>query len=104
MCSCVQGQASDIAIHAEEFIKLKSLLNKLLAHHTGQPVETIGRRGHIVSFPYHTPGEGHIELEPEDVSFQRAMGPEDVSLLNRCPHSMVHLMCPYIGVFMLELG
>jgi ATP-dependent Clp protease protease subunit len=35
------GQASDIAIHAEEFIKLKSLLNKLLALHTGQPVETI---------------------------------------------------------------
>lgn len=38
------GQASDIAIHAEEFIKLKSLLNKLLAQHTGQPVEMIGRK------------------------------------------------------------
>ena len=45
MLCCLQGQASDIAIHAEEFIKLKSLLNRLLAQHTGQPVETIGGCG-----------------------------------------------------------
>ena len=38
----IQGQASDIAIHAEEFIKLKSLLNTLLAQHTGQSLDTIG--------------------------------------------------------------
>ena len=38
----MQGQASDIAIHAEEFIKLKALLNRLLAQHTGQSVEIIG--------------------------------------------------------------
>ncbi|CAI8030481.1 ATP-dependent Clp protease proteolytic subunit, mitochondrial [Geodia barretti] len=44
------GQASDIAIHAEEFIKLKSLLNRLLAQHTGQPVDTIGGCGLWVSF------------------------------------------------------
>ena len=61
VCSCVQGQASDIAIHAEEIIKLKSLLNKLLAQHTGQPVEMIGRWGHIVSFQ-NPPGVGHLEL------------------------------------------
>ncbi len=39
----VQGQASDIAIHAEETLKIRTRLNKILAHHTGQPEETIGK-------------------------------------------------------------
>lgn len=36
-----QGQASDIAIHAQEILKIKDRLNQLLAHHTGQPIEQI---------------------------------------------------------------
>lgn len=36
-----QGQASDIAIHAQEILKIKDRLNQLLAHHTGQPLERI---------------------------------------------------------------
>jgi ATP-dependent Clp protease protease subunit len=36
-----QGQASDIAIHAQEIIKIKNRLNELLAFHTGQPLERI---------------------------------------------------------------
>ncbi len=36
-----QGQASDIEIHAKEVLKTKDNLNKLLAHHTGQPLKTI---------------------------------------------------------------
>ncbi len=39
----VQGQASDIAIHAEETLKIKARLNKILAHHTGQTEETISK-------------------------------------------------------------
>ena len=39
----VQGQASDIAIHAEETLKIRKRLNQILAHHTGQPEEVIGR-------------------------------------------------------------
>lgn len=39
----VQGQASDIAIHAEETLKIRTRLNKILAHHTGQPEETIAK-------------------------------------------------------------
>ena len=39
----VQGQASDIAIHAEETLKIRDRLNKILAHHTGQPDETIAK-------------------------------------------------------------
>jgi ATP-dependent Clp protease protease subunit len=36
-----QGQASDIDIHAKEALKLKDKLNNVMAHHTGQTVETI---------------------------------------------------------------
>jgi ATP-dependent Clp protease protease subunit len=38
-----RGQASDVEIHAREILYLKQRLNKLLAHHTGQSVETIER-------------------------------------------------------------
>ncbi|MBZ0095608.1 MAG: ATP-dependent Clp endopeptidase proteolytic subunit ClpP [Sulfuricella sp.] len=36
-----QGQASDIEIHAREILYLRQRLNTMLAHHTGQSVETI---------------------------------------------------------------
>jgi len=36
-----QGQASDIQIHAQEILTIKQKLNKLLAEHTGQPLDTI---------------------------------------------------------------
>jgi ATP-dependent Clp protease protease subunit len=38
-----QGQATDIEIHAKEILYLKEKLNRLLAEHTGQPIETIER-------------------------------------------------------------
>lgn len=39
----VQGQASDIMIHAEETLKIRTRINKILAHHTGQPEEVIAK-------------------------------------------------------------
>ncbi|WP_457633964.1 ATP-dependent Clp endopeptidase proteolytic subunit ClpP [Oceanithermus desulfurans] len=36
-----QGQATDIAIQAEQILKSKKLLNELMAKHTGQPVEKV---------------------------------------------------------------
>lgn len=36
-----QGQASDIAIHAQEILSIREKLNKVLAYHTGQPIEKI---------------------------------------------------------------
>ncbi len=36
-----QGTASDIHIQAKEILKLKDLLNRILAKHTGQPIERI---------------------------------------------------------------
>ncbi len=36
-----QGQATDIAIHAREIIKLKDRLNEMMAEHTGQPLEKL---------------------------------------------------------------
>lgn len=38
-----QGQASDIDIHAKEILLIRERLNKILAHHTGQPLEQIER-------------------------------------------------------------
>jgi ATP-dependent Clp protease, protease subunit len=35
------GQASDIARHAQEVVKLKRRLNEIYAKHTGQPVEAV---------------------------------------------------------------
>jgi ATP-dependent Clp protease protease subunit len=37
----VQGQATDIEIHAREILRLKSTLNDIMVKHTGQPLERI---------------------------------------------------------------
>jgi ATP-dependent Clp protease, protease subunit len=39
--SGLQGQATDIDIHAKEILRIRTILNKILAHHTGQPLERI---------------------------------------------------------------
>lgn len=36
-----KGQAVDIEIHAREILRIRETLNKILSHHTGQPVERI---------------------------------------------------------------
>jgi ATP-dependent Clp protease protease subunit len=36
-----QGQATDIDIHAKEILIIRERLNQLMAHHTGQDLETI---------------------------------------------------------------
>ena len=36
-----QGQATDISIHANEVLELKSRLNKIMAKHTGQTIDKI---------------------------------------------------------------
>ena len=38
----MQGQASDIVIHAEEIVKLRGRINQLYQLHTGQQLDTIG--------------------------------------------------------------
>ena len=40
-----QGQASDLEIQAREILKMKKLLNEMLAKHCNQPVEKIERDG-----------------------------------------------------------
>jgi len=39
--SGLQGQATDIDIHAKEILRIRTILNKILAHHTGQTLERI---------------------------------------------------------------
>lgn len=38
-----QGQATDIEIHAKEILLIREKLNKILADHTGQDLENIGK-------------------------------------------------------------
>ena len=37
----MQGQASDIKIHADHIIKIRAKLNEILAEQTGKPLKTI---------------------------------------------------------------
>jgi ATP-dependent Clp protease protease subunit len=37
----VQGQATDIEIHAKEIIRTRGFLNEIISKHTGQPLEKI---------------------------------------------------------------
>ena len=37
----MQGQASDIKIHADHILKIRDKLNRLLAEQTGKPLKTI---------------------------------------------------------------
>ena len=39
------GQASDVAIVAQEILRIRSQLNKIFAENTGQTIETIGKVG-----------------------------------------------------------
>ncbi|HDS02270.1 MAG TPA: ATP-dependent Clp endopeptidase proteolytic subunit ClpP [Firmicutes bacterium] len=48
----VEGQASDIEIHAREILKMKDVLNEILAKHTGQTLKQIQKdteRDHFLS-------------------------------------------------------
>ena len=38
-----QGQATDIEIHAKEILEVRERLNKILAEHTGKPIEDIAQ-------------------------------------------------------------
>ncbi|AGC03526.1 ATP-dependent Clp protease proteolytic subunit [Candidatus Blochmanniella chromaiodes str. 640] len=38
-----QGQATDIAIHTREILKIKNNINKLMAKHTGQSIDIINK-------------------------------------------------------------
>jgi ATP-dependent Clp protease protease subunit len=39
----MQGQATDVRIHAEELIRIRELTSEIFAKHTGQKIETIER-------------------------------------------------------------
>jgi ATP-dependent Clp protease protease subunit len=39
----IQGQTTDIEIHARDLVRLKERINQIMAHHTGQPIEKIAK-------------------------------------------------------------
>ena len=46
----MQGQVTDIKIHAERYLRIKENLNKMLADNTGKPLEIIQRDTERVNF------------------------------------------------------
>ena len=64
------GQATDIDIHAREILRTRERLNEILSHHTGQPLERIGKdteRDYIMSAE-----QGHEYGIIDDVIRERA--------------------------------
>jgi ATP-dependent Clp protease protease subunit len=53
------GQASDIAIHAEEILKTRTRLNSIVARHTGQPLERIEK---VMERDYYMSAEEAVEF------------------------------------------
>ena len=48
----LSGQATDIDIHAKEILRMREIINQLIAKHTGQPVDKVSRdveRDYIMS-------------------------------------------------------
>ena len=48
----LQGQATDIEIHAKEILRMRSILNDILVHHTNQPLDRLEKdvdRDYIMS-------------------------------------------------------
>ena len=41
--SGVEGQASDIEIHAREILEIRTILDEIIAKHTGQPIERVAK-------------------------------------------------------------
>lgn len=59
----LQGQASDIAIHAKEILKMRDLLNNIYARHTGQQPSKIGEPQHAQRRARHVRWHNHKELD-----------------------------------------
>lgn len=54
-----RGQASDIAIHAQEILKTRQRINNIIAKHTGQPYERVE---HIMERDYYMGSEEAVEF------------------------------------------
>jgi len=72
----VQGQATEIEIHAREILRLRQRMNEILAAHTGRPVDDIARD---TERDYHMTGEealayGLIDRVVEERESQRSAG------------------------------
>jgi len=69
-----QGQASDIDIHAREVLQTRERLNKILSHHTKQPLERIEKdtdRDNFMS------GDAAVKYGLIDSVLERRMPPPD---------------------------
>jgi ATP-dependent Clp protease protease subunit len=73
----MQGQATDIEIHAREIIALRRRLNEIYVKHTGQDLETI--EAAVERDKFMTPGEAKEFGLVDSVVEQRKETPGDAS-------------------------
>jgi ATP-dependent Clp protease protease subunit len=73
----MQGQATDIEIHAREIIALRRRLNEIYVKHTGQDLETI--EAAVERDKFMTPGEAKEFGLVDNVVEQRKEAPGDAS-------------------------
>ena len=67
----MQGQATDIKIHADRIIRMKSTLNQILSERTGQPLDIIEKDAVIKVIPY---GSITKNQEGKELSDMKDMG------------------------------
>ncbi len=68
-----QGQATDIDIHAREILRTRDTLNRILARHTGQPIEKIQEDTERDNF---MSAQEAVEYGLVDQVLERRMAPE----------------------------
>ncbi len=82
-----QGQATDIEIHAREIIDMRQNLDRLLSHHTGQPVEKIKQDTERDNF-----------MSPLEAKRLRHHRPGDrAPLVSRASDTGEQLLCSFCG-------
>ena len=77
----LQGQASDLDIHAREIIRIKSVLNELIAKHTGQALERVERDTDRDYF-----------LSPEEAITYGLI--DALPIFGACPRGLCHALSP----------
>ena len=74
-----QGQATDIEIQAKQILRLKALLLRIMAKHTGQPLEVIERD----TRPRFLPGsQGRRRIRPGGPGAREARGAQEIEDLS----------------------
>lgn len=75
------GQASDIAIHAQEILKTRKILNDLYVHHTGQPLNQIEK---VMERDYFMSAQEALQFGLVDKVIEKRSAPNSAAAASSC--------------------